>query len=283
MFRFSKIREVPLSVVDVGAASMGEGTDSYAALAADPGVRVVGFEPNADACAARNAAAPAHHRFLPYFIGDGTRRTFHLCANPLTSSLYRPNERLLSLFHNLPLPVVGEEKVDTRRLDDLDMIEGCDFLKIDVQGAELDVLKGARQRLASCLVVHTEVEFVEMYEGQALFGDIDVFLRGEGMMFHRLVAPFSRQLKPLVFGSGPFGPGSQLLFAEAAVYVRAFDRLDGLGDERLLAYARLMHDVYASHDLVALLLQEYDRRTGGGLLARYAAALLADSASPGVN
>jgi len=266
---------LPLHVIDVGAASMGKDGDPYHALLGDPAVRVTGFEPRAEACAERNASAPPNHRYLPYFVGDGTTRDFHVCANPLTSSLYKPNDRLLSLFHNLPLPVVETTRVETRRLDDLPDLAACDLLKIDVQGAELDVLRGGPRIASGALVVDVEVEFVPMYEGQALFGDIDVHLRGLDFMLHRFTAPFSRQLRPLVFGGGPFGPGSQLLYAEAAIYIRAIDKLDALSDDRLLAFARIMHDVYRSYDLVGLLIAAHDKRSGGDLLTRYKTALAA--------
>lgn len=120
----------------------------------------------------------------------------------------------------------------------------------------------------------TEDDFVPIYKGQALFGDVDVEMRRLGFMLHRFVRPFSRQLRPLVFGAGPFGPGSQLLYAESAVYIRAIDRLDRLDDARMLAFARILHDVYGSFDLVGMLLEAHDRRSGGVRLARYAQGLV---------
>jgi FkbM family methyltransferase len=271
MFRFAEILGEPpaITVVDVGAASMGEGTDAWSVLAHDPNVRVIGFEPRADACAARNAGARPNQRFFPYFVGDGSRRTFYECQNPLTSSLYAPNDKLLSMFQNLMLPVVGTREVQTVKLDDIDGLVDCDLLKLDVQGAEFDVLLGAGRILASALIVHTEVEFIPMYEDQPLFGDIDVLLRSHGFLFHRFVEPFSRQIKPIVFNNDPFHAGSQLIFAEAAVFVRDLTRLDELASPKLQALAALLHDVYGSVDLAAAVLQEHDRQARSNLVDGY--------------
>lgn len=271
MFRLTEILVEPpaITVVDVGAASMGQGTDAWSVLAHDRNVQVVGFEPRAEACAARNAEARPNQRFFPYFVGDGSRRTFYECQNPLTSSLYAPNDKLLAMFQNLMLPVVGTREVDTVRLDDIEDLADCDLLKLDVQGAELDVLRGAGRILTSTLVVHTEVEFIPMYKDQPLFGDIDVLLRSHGFLFHRFVELFSRQMKPVIINNDPFHAGSQLVFAEAAVFVRDMTRLEELTGPKLRALAALLHDVYGSVDLAAAVLQEHDRQARTHLVDSY--------------
>lgn len=54
------------------------------------------------------------------------------------------------------------------------------LLKIDVQGFELSVLKGARKALQHCAYVYVESSDVVLYEGQALFVEIKAFLEAEG-------------------------------------------------------------------------------------------------------
>ena len=59
-------------------------------------------------------------------------------------------------------------------------IPSIDAVWMDVQGAELDVLKGAAASLADTRVVMTEAGIVPYYEGQALKPEIDAFLADLG-------------------------------------------------------------------------------------------------------
>jgi FkbM family methyltransferase len=54
------------------------------------------------------------------------------------------------------------------------------LLKIDVQGAELKVLSGATNMLHRTKLIFTEVNFGEMYKGNALITDITDFLKPYG-------------------------------------------------------------------------------------------------------
>lgn len=202
---------------------------------------------------------------FPYFVGDGASRTFYNCQNPLTSPLYPPNEELLSLFQHMVLPVVGHSEVRTVRLADLDDLNDCDFLKLDVQGAELDVMRGAEHVLSHAVVVHTEIEFIPICRNQPRFGNVDVELRKHGFWFHKFIKPFSRLFQPLMFNN-MFSPGSQLGHAEAAVYVRNFTLLDNLDVGKLLRMARILRDVCGSFDLACVVLAAYDRKRSESLL-----------------
>ena len=59
-----------------------------------------------------------------------------------------------------------------------------DFVKLDVQGAALAVLRGGRAALASVSFAQIEVEFIQLYEDQPLFAEVDAFMREElGLTF----------------------------------------------------------------------------------------------------
>ncbi|CAG0979643.1 2-O-methyltransferase NoeI [Phycisphaerales bacterium] len=255
-----------IRIVDVGASDIGE-TPPYVALMARPQGRLVGFEPDDAARGMLNASDcyPGRCLYLPDIIGDGSERNFHLCNVPMTSSLYRPNTPLLRLFINLEevMRVESTRRVKTRRLDDVPQVDGLDFLKIDVQGAELDVFKGAPRLLSRALVVHTEVEFVPMYEGQPLFSDVDQFLRSQGFLLHSFLGGMSgRTFRPMAVVEGPTSTLRQHLWADV-VYVRDFGQLAGLSPGDLLKLAVILHECYGSCDLAALVLYHYDLQTPG--------------------
>jgi len=116
---------------------------------------------------------------LPYAIGDGASHTLNVTNLPMISSLFEPDIETLALFHYLGefTQVVGRERLQTRRLDDIVDLGPIDFMKLVIQGAELMALQNATTVLATTSVIQCEVEFVELYKGQPLFADVDSFLR----------------------------------------------------------------------------------------------------------
>ena len=55
-----------------------------------------------------------------------------------------------------------------------------DFLKLDVEGSQLDILKGGGRTLDQVLGIELEVWFTRIYEDQPLFSDITDFLEEKG-------------------------------------------------------------------------------------------------------
>ncbi len=259
-----------LEIVDVGAMIIQGDARPHVQLARQGRARVVGFEPIQAECDKLNAAADKGVTFLPYFIGDGSTRTFHLARAAMCSSLYPTNTRLVSLFQQLPdlMQTVSTSDVETRRLDDIPEITSIDFLKIDVQGGELDALKGATRHLAGAVVVQTEVEFLPLYEGQPLFADVDSFLRSRGFVLHTMTRPLGRAFKPLLVDNDPNRQLNQVLWADA-VYVRDFTNLESLSLDQIHRCAMVLDGLFGSVDLAAVLFRECDRRESTKLSERY--------------
>ena len=137
-----------------------------------------------------------------------------------------------------------------RDVHDLAEIGDVDFLKIDAQGASFDVLAGAANTLRQTAVVHAEVEFVSLYKGEKLFGDVDCQLRQHGFTFHRFGEVSGRSFRPLHPTNDVAGSMGQVLWADV-VYVKDFMELSRLPPAKLLALAAILHEVYRSYDFCA--------------------------------
>lgn len=279
LFQFLGDEDLRLTILDIGAASHAGSSllevPSYKPLIDSGRARILGFEPDDEACRKLNETYGEPHCFFPYFVGNGQPGTFHQTNWSPTGSLLRPNTPLLAKFQLLAevTTPVGEHSVQTRRLDDIPEIDDADFVKIDVQGAELQVFENAARVLESALLVQTEVAFVEYYAGQPMFADVDTFLRSIGFQFHDFEGVGARAFKPLTnsFDKCPnplLRPFRQRIWADA-YYVKDWMQLERLSIPKLKKYAVLMHDVAGSYDLVYTLLRELDRRTRGALAERY--------------
>lgn len=265
--------DVRVKVVDIGANPIG-GPAPYDNMLRAGEADVIGFEPNPDALAELQKLKGPNETYLPHAVGDGGRHTLNFCLSPGMTSILVPNPNVLNLFHGFPDwgRVVSTEQVDTVRLDDVPETVGTDFLKMDIQGAELMVLRSAENRLRDTLVVQTEVEFMQMYIDQPLFSDVDMFLRERGFIFHRFFPSVSRVIKPLVVDNNVYAGMSQLLWADA-IFVRDFTRLDLMSDRQLVAMAAIVHKCFQSIDLALFLLNEYDRRRQTTLGAAFLTAI----------
>lgn len=268
-----------LKLVDVGASRFGENEQASYFRALDGGnAQLVGFEPNPPEFARLQARMTPDMTYLPYAVGDGKRHTLNICHAAGMTSLLKPNVEVLSRFHGFPqwAQIVAQMELDTVRLDDVPETEGADFLQMDVQGFELTILQHATQRLSELLVIQTEVEFLPMYEGQPLFSEIELFLRGHGFVLHR-IKTVSRMIAPFLINNDVQMGLSQDLWADA-IFVRDFTKPQLLSDRQLLAMARLVHDLYGAYDLAMYLLIEYDTRRQTDYAARYTHAFTSPQA-----
>jgi FkbM family methyltransferase len=243
-----------LTILDIGAQVLEGEDDPFRPLLNSGNCRVIGLEPLEDSHATRTRQDP-NWTLLPHFAGDGTRRTFYETEWGPTSSLYEPNHDGIGDFAGLDeiCQVVKTVEVDTVRLDDI-IDEPVHLLKLDVQGAELDVLRGAERLLKDILVIHSEVEFYPIYRGQPLFDSVFEFLTSHDFEIFDLL----RQTKYSYQGADE--QLERLLWAEA-IFVPSRDRIDGLDAEDTRRLARIMRDNYGAAGFSQWILDRHDERT----------------------
>lgn len=174
----------PIHVVDVGANPI-EGDAPYKPLLKAGLAKVVGFEPQAEALASLMQQKSAAETYLPHALGDGSDVNLHVYRHSGFTSIYPPhtgNAALVGLQRDMV--VTKALAVPTKRLDDIAEIGQVDFLKIDVQGAELSIIGHGRNKLSTALLVQTEVRLLPLYDGEPGFGALDGELRGQGFQFY---------------------------------------------------------------------------------------------------
>lgn len=102
-----------------------------------------------------------------------TTITMNLSSNNLESSSILKPKQHLNLYPNITFDKT--EEVELQKLDDYNCIN-YNFINMDVQGYELEVLKGAENTLRHVDYVYCEVNCDEIYEGNAYIEQIDEFL-----------------------------------------------------------------------------------------------------------
>ena len=96
-----------------------------------------------------------------------------------SSSILKPK---VHLTHHPHVKFPETEDVEVHLLDDyLPNIKDYNFINMDVQGFELEVLKGGTKVLEQVNYVYCEVNRDEVYENNAYVEEIDEFLAGYGM------------------------------------------------------------------------------------------------------
>jgi FkbM family methyltransferase len=189
-----------------------------------PSLTIYGFDADEDACEQAQAELKARRvnwteKHFPLVFSNtlGTSELY-VTQDLRCTSLYPPNEMYLSRFAKLAdmfrLDYTIEVPVTT--LDafcESETLQEVDFLQIDVQGANLQVLQGAKDLLnRSVLAVQVEVEFAPLYINQPLFNDIDKCLKEWKFTLFDLVASYvPRADSPLMSRQRP----GQLLWGEA--------------------------------------------------------------------
>ena len=140
--------------------------------------------------------------------------SLHLANTGANSSVLRPNMAFLSRFPDVDRFKTAK-KVDIP-CDTLDGqlamlgIESVDFIKLDVEGYEGQVLAGGTKALGSCLGLASEVSFAERYIGDTHFNVVDRLARDTGLVLADLERKWWRR------GVAPretFGIG-QMVFAD---------------------------------------------------------------------
>lgn len=237
------------TMLEVGALQLeGEVEPFYNLVSLFPGSKVIGFEVDEALCHKMNGEAEKGFKYYPVALGENNEtRPFYETEHPMCASLYKPNHELLKQYNHLEVVNLKNiSTLQTHKLDDFILennIGDIDFVKIDVQGAELDIFKGGKETLKDVSTIVAEVEFIPLYIDQPLFGDVCRYLTQENFMFHHFTGLAGRSLKPVTLENNPYYP-SQQMWSDAIYYKEKNE----LNDDALLKLAVLSF-IYNSIDV----------------------------------
>jgi FkbM family methyltransferase len=171
----------PFSIVDVGAAQGGWTTQM---LEIFPGAKYLMIDPLKENESALKVVAKKKSN-VNYWLGAVGRTSgeLEMHVHGEQTSMYASEWG------------GGTRRVPMNTLDALvkEMPGGCvDGLKLDVQGAELEVLAGASEMLKRCKVVQVEVSFRRVYEKAPLAHEIIKFFAERGFRIFDIASVIKR-------------------------------------------------------------------------------------------
>jgi FkbM family methyltransferase len=183
------------TVIDVGGYI---GAFSFAIRQMLPETQLYTFEPLLE----------NYQTLVKNHCGDGHLRAFNTALGERRGEVdfwrsdFAPSSSALPMgeLHRQAFPhTAGLTKVTVpiARLDDfltMMTLEGTVLLKIDVQGYEAAVLRGAVETLKQVDCILTEVSFRSLYEGQATFDQLNNLLHEHGFVY---AGSFDTLLSPL--------------------------------------------------------------------------------------
>jgi len=169
-------------VLDIGA---NRGQFALVARRCFPKARIISFEPLPVPAGTlrkifeEDLQVTLHEAAVGPVPGNAT---IHISRRDDSSSLLPITSTQVALF-----PGTAEATTATVRVAPLrEFISAADIqtpalLKLDVQGFELEALRGCEDLLAKFAYVYAECSFVELYAGQALADEVIAWLRERGL------------------------------------------------------------------------------------------------------
>jgi len=194
-------------IVDAGASN---GRVASKLLRCCPSARVFAFEPNPMYAGDLKERAAEDSRISPQHFALSNRAgkvRLNVTESPGMTSLFAVSEQLQKAY---PKETAVKEalEVECITIDEWVKANGnprIELMKLDIQGGELLALKGAVEELKrSTLLIYSEIFFNPLYQGGALYSEIDLFLREQGFSLFNIYKPRSNRNDMLVQANAIF-------------------------------------------------------------------------------
>ncbi|RWF52876.1 MAG: FkbM family methyltransferase [Mesorhizobium sp.] len=197
------------TIFEVGSAD-GRDTLTYADRCTKAIVHA--FEPLPENFAKLRNIAEQEPRIVPVNMAvssKGGTASFHVAALPDASSLFSARSTGSTFDKYTSEKEVIEVNVTT--IDEYcakERVENIDILKMDAQGAELGILKGAENliRKKSVKLIYSEVNFMRIYDGSCQFHEVTAYLEQFNYRLHAIYNQHHNQFGRLAWADAIYLP-----------------------------------------------------------------------------
>ena len=250
--------ETPIQICDIGASPIDK-TDFIEELLINTNSKLIGFEPNNDEFQKLDKNNPKK-KYYNFGIGDGTDKTLNVCKAVGMSSFLKPNLDYLKNFHGFDewSEIINRIKVKTKKLTDIK--DEIDFLKIDVQGYESEIINYGKDKIKDCLVVQLETSPTPLYKDEETFASTIIQLEELGFSLHMFNNVDTRSFKPTIISKNPY-IGLHHLFQLDCVLIKNLKIIESYNTDNLKKLILILFHSFKSYDLVDYLVRLLDKKT----------------------
>ena len=169
-----------ITFIDIGAAD----TINKRWKKISKNLNFIGFEPNYEEYIKIKNKEYGKFNLFNFALGEyNGKKTLNILESEYASSFLTPNYNVLREFSNLKrFKIKKKVNLKVKTIDSLNL-KSADFVKIDTQGYNLKILKGAKKTLKKIIGIEIETEFLSIYKKQDLFEDIKIYLEKNNFNF----------------------------------------------------------------------------------------------------
>jgi FkbM family methyltransferase len=260
-----ELSDFPFVIVDAGA-HMGPKSEW---VPLKKYLKLVGFEPNKDNY--ENLREDENMKYInSACYNKQADINLHVTKIGGLSSIFIPNYDFLEHFadentHGYELKEkvsVGADKIDN--LLSGEIRKHADIIKVDVEGAALEVLQGAEETIKNgnvvcCLI---EAEFNQKYKGESLFSDVDLFLRKYDYQIFEIKPCYWKRREGTKTGGarGQLVHGDFIYFMNTKSFLKKINDLESKERAAKIIKYIVITCMYGFYDLALEIIEESHRK-----------------------
>lgn len=190
-------------IVD-GGANVGQTIEAFLATFENPVIHA--FEPIPELATRLEREYGTHPGVEIHHLALGPEQrpvSFNVTARPGQSSVLSPSQSVDRYAWRRD--VTRQVEVEQVRVDEI--LDEVDVLKLDLQGYELEALRGATGLFDAVSVILVEVEFVRLYEDAPLFHEVTSYLQEHDFRVFNLYGLTTDDASQLMYADAMYVPG----------------------------------------------------------------------------